>query len=171
MAREDIERIFCDGTALGVVLLLAITIIGGVVQAASSVAGADEYTNDPCDGNKLVDLEHEEEHYTRDPDDGPEKPYDDKSEVKKLLDDGIDKALEVIGGSKRYYIKKVGTNQWTVIVLEAVTSSLAEKMINGFTDRLVRTFLTDTKGGKQFFDSLEEAEDAIPENDPREIDC
>jgi hypothetical protein len=147
-----------------------LTIIGGTLMAAS----ADGYTNDPCDQSELVDLAYEEDHYTRNPENTPKKPFDDRSTVKRLLEDGINTAIETVSGGKRYYIKKVGPNQWTVIVLFEVTSEVAEQMKRGpgssFTDWFVKTFLTDTDDGKQFFDSKEEARDAI-QDDGKELDC
>ena len=57
-----------------------------------------------------------------------------------------------------------------VIVLLEVTSGVATEMQFSFTDWFVKTFLTDTDDGKQFFDSAEEARDAISD-DVEEIDC
>jgi hypothetical protein len=162
----DVEYVIGNSQGESVIL----SIIGGVLRVAST----DGYTNDPCDQSELVDLEYEEDHYTRNPEDTPEKPYDDRSTVKKLLDDGIDTALETVGGGKRYYIKEVGENQWTVILLLEVTGEIADQMSRGsgnpFTDWFVKTFLTDTNDGKQFFDSKEEARDAVDE-EVNELDC
>ena len=39
----------------------------------------------PTFTNEAADLEDQEEHYIRNPEDSPEKPFDDRSTVKKLL--------------------------------------------------------------------------------------
>jgi len=144
---------------------VVLTVIGSTLMAAST----DGFTNDPCNQAETVDLEYEEDHYTRNPENTPEKPYDDRSTVKKLLDDGIEAALETANG-KRYYIKKVGPNQWTVIVLLPVVEEISGKMVNNFAKRFVKTFLTDVDDGEQFFDSKDEAKDAIDEH-VTEINC
>lgn len=93
--------------------------------------------------------------------------------MRKLLEDGVDEALQAVSGGERYYIKQVGQNQWTVIVLLEVTESVAPRMVNGFTDWFVKTFLTNVDEGTQFFNSADEARDAVEgQNDGVEqVDC
>lgn len=167
------DRVISDGEIRYVIDELSngksvvLIIIGGTLMAAY----ADTYTTDPCNQRETIDLEDQEEHYTRNPEDTPDKPFKDRSTVKKLFDNVVDVFVDNRG--TRYYVVKVRPGEWTVMVVQLVGEEMAERMLNGWADRRLKTFLTDKKNGRSLFRSYDDAIDAIEEG-PRtidEVDC
>lgn len=136
----------------------------------------DTFAEDPCDGGN-VELETAEDHYTRQKDGKSDKPVDSCTELKRLIENGeLVKALEYTTNGNRYYIIKLGPEQYTVLFLQAVSNlGGATKVWSWLKDAAyrVKTILTD-RPNNQFFDNVEDAEDAARnyKDDPlREVDC
>ena len=152
---------------------VVLTIIGGTLMAAS----IDAYAEDPC-GDGKIELESQEEHYTRNKDGEPDKPVNSRSELRELIENGeLVKALEYTTTGNRYYIIKVGPEQFTLLFLQAASNLGTLPKIQSWVKAVayrVKTIYTDRLNGKQFFDSADKAEDAARryKDDPlREVDC
>lgn len=150
---------------------VVISIIGGTIMAASS----DTFAEDSC-GDGKIELETEEDHYTREVDDEPNKPFNSRSEVKDLLENAdVVKVLKYPNGN-RYYIIKTASGKYTVVFLQTI--SYLKDAVEVFTwlkdaAYRVKTFLTD-RPNNQLFDRIDHAENAAKNYEKRpleEVDC
>lgn len=130
-------------------------IIGGTLVAASTGATVE----DPCD--EIVNVEENGDHATRD-----EKPVDDKSTLRELIRNEVVKIVEAAG--QRYYVVKLGTNQYTLVVADGGTGYwIIQTILTSATDdglyKSIKDAIKDIK-------APEDAQDVIydPENG---IDC
>ncbi|MFC7046962.1 hypothetical protein ACFQH6_17535 [Halobacteriaceae archaeon GCM10025711] len=164
ITQADIEHVLANPTGIyreGDVILvigrsltskdkIILSIIGGTIMAAGN-----GYATDPCHGT-VIDSEDREDHYTRDPDNTPKKPYDDRSSVEKVLE-AADYIVIANNRGKRYYISKISQNTWTVIVVDMM------KNANNMGPR-IRTLLTDKDRGKSFIRSFDDAMRYVRDN-------